>query len=618
MQNSNQRLMRWCLFLQPYALEMRLIKGRDNVLADARAVFRGGVISLFGLTSAPEWICGMGGGGKARDGSVESPKDVEEEGSAKEEIWCLKRVGKTSDWLRLVENMEVTLGRALNVTYQLLSLSCPLMISRQHCLFKQNDDGQWTVTDKKSLNGVWVNGERIAAEKAWPLSAGDSVRLGVPVEGTQMEFEYELVQDRLEAVEPFLRGAQPGVEDTVPPRAKQTKRRLEAEESDPAKLYRAKLYRCSAVDKSLGRPCPAGELPPPAAQSQAREAPGPSVAVARPEGRRPAPHAKPSAARVLRRSDSPQTLRDSPRQQQQQQQQHAGDEEVPSAEEPSAQPAIAQAELRSQQPGRLEEIRELQAQQSVLQARLRTQEEQQLEDVLHQEEMRMEVEKRQLQEVHLKKQLEDALQEQRKVIEELKCSRQGFEEILQAKDKELEMSKEEKEQARAQKEEVVIQMTDVLENELQCIICSELLIEAVTLSCAHSFCQYCIGAWRRRSAACPICRQDILSQARSLVLDNCIDRMVESLSTELKERRQALIAERKAAVAAVSAVAVVLISDDDTSYSSSSSTLGEDSTISESGSIAISESDMSDFGSSDSGSLAALDSSLDTSGYDDI
>lgn len=36
---------------------------------------------------------------------------------------------------------------------------------------------------------------------------------------------------------------------------------------------------------------------------------------------------------------------------------------------------------------------------------------------------------------------------------------------------------EEKEKARAQKEEVLSQMNDVLENELQCTICSEHFIE---------------------------------------------------------------------------------------------------------------------------------------------
>lgn len=35
LQNPNQRLMRWCLFLQPYHLDIRHLKGTDNVIADA-------------------------------------------------------------------------------------------------------------------------------------------------------------------------------------------------------------------------------------------------------------------------------------------------------------------------------------------------------------------------------------------------------------------------------------------------------------------------------------------------------------------------------------------------------------------------------------------------------
>ena len=35
LQNPNQRLMRWCLFLQPFNLDIRHIKGSDNVLTDA-------------------------------------------------------------------------------------------------------------------------------------------------------------------------------------------------------------------------------------------------------------------------------------------------------------------------------------------------------------------------------------------------------------------------------------------------------------------------------------------------------------------------------------------------------------------------------------------------------
>ena len=35
LQNPNQRLMRWALFLQPYNLDIRHIKGSENVIADA-------------------------------------------------------------------------------------------------------------------------------------------------------------------------------------------------------------------------------------------------------------------------------------------------------------------------------------------------------------------------------------------------------------------------------------------------------------------------------------------------------------------------------------------------------------------------------------------------------
>ncbi|KFR06491.1 E3 ubiquitin-protein ligase RNF8 [Opisthocomus hoazin] len=88
-------------------------------------------------------------------------------------------------------------------------------------------------------------------------------------------------------------------------------------------------------------------------------------------------------------------------------------------------------------------------------------------------------------------------------------------------------------------------MNDVLENELQCTICSEHFIEAVTLNCAHSFCSYCINEWTKRKVECPICRQEIQSKTRSLVLDNCIDRMVEKLDVEMKEHRLTLIRQRK-------------------------------------------------------------------------
>lgn len=149
-------------------------------------------------------------------------------------------------------------------------------------------------------------------------------------------------------------------------------------------------------------------------------------------------------------------------------------------------------------------------------------------------------------ECDLKQQLVQALQEHQALMEELNCSKKDFEKIIQAKNKELEQTKEEKDKVQAQKEEVLSHMNDLLENELQCIICSEYFIEAVTLNCAHSFCSFCINEWMKRKVECPICRKDIESRTNSLVLDNCISKMVDNLSSDVKERRSVLIRERRA------------------------------------------------------------------------
>nr|KAF6507710.1 ring finger protein 8 [Rousettus aegyptiacus] len=68
---------------------------------------------------------------------------------------CLRRVGMDAEWLLLEDGSEVTIGRGFGVTYQLVSKLCPLMISRNHCVLKQNADGQWTIMD----NEVWESVE---------------------------------------------------------------------------------------------------------------------------------------------------------------------------------------------------------------------------------------------------------------------------------------------------------------------------------------------------------------------------------------------------------------------------------------------------------------------------
>ena len=54
------------------------------------------------------------------------------------------------------------------------------------------------------------------------------------------------------------------------------------------------------------------------------------------------------------------------------------------------------------------------------------------------------------------------------------------------------------------------QQLAVLENaHVECAICYELLFAPVALNCSHTFCQYCIGIWRKTRNTCPLCRISI-------------------------------------------------------------------------------------------------------------
>ncbi|PNF19196.1 hypothetical protein B7P43_G09606 [Cryptotermes secundus] len=95
------------------------------------------------------------------------------------------------------------------------------------------------------------------------------------------------------------------------------------------------------------------------------------------------------------------------------------------------------------------------------------------------------------------------------------------------------------------KQDVLTNFGELVETELQCSICSELLVSATTLNCTHTFCHYCIVQWMKKKNTCPICRKCIRSQNKSIVVDNFIDKMVENLSMELKNRRQEIVEERQ-------------------------------------------------------------------------
>ncbi|XP_014806391.1 PREDICTED: E3 ubiquitin-protein ligase RNF8 isoform X2 [Calidris pugnax] len=451
----------------------------------------------------------------------------------------------------LSEGLEVTIGRGLDLTYQLVSKTCPLMISRKHCVFQQNAEGQWTVKDNKSLNGVWLNKQRLDPSKAYPITEGDRIQLGVPLENKETaEYEYEVIKEEWEKIRPFL--AQRS--DLGKAKSSRTKRKFSLEESETSgsegpSNSRSKRDRVSCGNETLGESWGKVEE---AKQLTGKmhvklPSPGPSEQGSGPVHSSPVSSEK--AVSVTHKDQKSSGLEES----------WTGLEmlrktlvdimklKVKVQEKQTAVLNVKQKRRKCAQKEILameQELQELQDQLCMEQEHQQQQVEE-LERTFSKEQQKLEGANWQHGEENLKEQLAQVLQEHHALMEELSRSKKDFEEIIRAKNKELEETKEEKEKVRAQKEEVLNQMNDVLENELQCTICSEHFIEAVTLNCAHSFCSYCIDEWTKRKVECPICRQEIKSKTRSLVLDNCIDRMVEKLDVATKEHRLTLIRERK-------------------------------------------------------------------------
>ncbi|KAM6182319.1 E3 ubiquitin-protein ligase RNF8 [Erethizon dorsatum] len=464
--------------------------------------------------------------------------------------WCLRRVGVDAEWLLLEDGREVSIGRGFGVTYQLVSKMCPLMISRNHCVLKQNPEGQWTIMDNKSLNGVWLNRERLEPLKFYFIREGDHIQLGVPLQNEEhAEYEYEVTEEDWERMFPCL--APKSNQMMEKNKGLRTKRKSSADELEglgyegPSHL-KSKISKVSCEpDQPVKSPengkvasQPSEYLDPGLASleasektTRARTYPGPPKVTELYHKKQKA--SKPSASQSSLELFKVTMSRIMKLKRQLQEKQVAVMNVKKQTRRGSAKKIVKMEQ----------ELQELQSQLCTEQAQQQARVDQ-LEKTFQEEEKHLQgLEKEQVED--LKQQLAQALQEHQALMEELNRSKKDFETIIQAKNKELEQTKEEKEKVQAQKEEVLSHMNDVLENELQCIICSEYFIEAVTLNCAHSFCSYCISEWMKRKIECPICRKDIKSKTRSLVLDSCIDKMVDNLSSEVKERRTVLIRERK-------------------------------------------------------------------------
>lgn len=88
------------------------------------------------------------------------------------------------------------------------------------------------------------------------------------------------------------------------------------------------------------------------------------------------------------------------------------------------------------------------------------------------------------------------------------------------------------------------ELEKVLEN-FTCIICVEVIDEPVVLNCSHTMCQYCLSKWKMKRKRCPICREKIVYEIKNLLIKNFIEKTIELMDAEYQASRKELVSKRQ-------------------------------------------------------------------------
>jgi len=94
-------------------------------------------------------------------------------------------------------------------------------------------------------------------------------------------------------------------------------------------------------------------------------------------------------------------------------------------------------------------------------------------------------------------------------------------------------------------QDILDNFRELAENQLMCVVCSEVFVNAVSINCGHTFCDYCITEWKKKKNNCPVCRTNIKSTNPVKVLDEYSDKVYEQFVPEgVKQSRATLKEER--------------------------------------------------------------------------
>ncbi|KAK3792245.1 hypothetical protein RRG08_007325 [Elysia crispata] len=451
-----------------------------------------------------------------------------------ETVPCLLRIGENVKKYRLLklDRDQVTIGRSGEVTYAILSN----MISRCHAVIDKQEDGSWNLTDKKSLNGIYVNGRQLTPFRPYTMQEGDLIQLGVATSpDAQAEFIFKFYSSLKVRIE------------------KKNNKRLKTEFSSHKDTLSASEALESESETEIKRKIPkekedAGDCPSKILREQIEQA--------------QKEQALKEAEYQARLAEMEKLLKEKEDKQMEVQQQLERERQEKECQ------AREVEELRQKEQAILQEMHDKQEElkkerehlkqkmQEELEANLKDRE-QALKSQLSAQREALFNEKKQVEE-NLQKEMEKALEEKNKELEkELQEQKKKLEQVIEKKEMEqkilesqLNETKEESATAKMQalkaRDDVLSNFVDLMEMELQCTICNELFIKATSLNCAHVFCKLCINQWMKVKKECPNCRAPITSQMQALALDSYIDRMVEQLNDDLKQRRKELLEIRKA------------------------------------------------------------------------
>ncbi|XP_076823735.1 uncharacterized protein LOC143469794 [Clavelina lepadiformis] len=411
------------------------------------------------------------------------------------------------------------MGRSISSDVRLLSV----FVSRNHVKFQQEDDTTIAMTDLKSMNGVILNGAKISPCQPCKVKIGDIIEIGKPIDETIMQSlktsDVFIFRVKMLTTEQLLNRTPPKKVYESNHYRENLKRKLDVNNNDelPCK-------RLNACDSSSHSCLKLLEKTMENKKTELEKEKGEMV----------------ERLKKMKQEYEGKLLEKSAF--------HHEKEDDLNKIIISLKEELEQLEENLKEKD-IELVNYLKEKEQELKEQFRNE----LDKELEKKESAVEEKMKVIIEQHTKEK-EDALAVLKSEEDQLKAQET---QIKMLKEKqENEQKKVEEQQTEIKKEAAAAtanKIFDVMERELQCPICNDLFIKAVTLNCCHTFCEFCIQEWMKGQTeqTCPLCRKTTNAVTYALAIDNTICSLMEEMPVAIKTSRNTLIEARASLVARV-------------------------------------------------------------------